>query len=446
MRRYGTTFASLVLILLVGIVAIGLVLPAWAQPHQQNGSDFATPTPNPVNVDEVVVEIVGGQYETVTYDGEITNGFVVGETTATSNYPNGVTFIVRLEGEADISGVTLLVRYPHGSGTRAVAEPTDNDFEWQAILYDRPGQPPWQEFEFHWSINDADGDFIETEPQHFIYNDPTREWFKAETPLLRLYWFGYPEEFGQIAMEGMYAVRERHEVGFGGGLSFVPIAVLFADVESFAEFRAGGTDAAARLAGFTSNDLGMTVQRFIERGNSSSCPTRVAPADQTIEWLYNTTVTTITHEVTHLYQYDFNVSGPTWFTEGGATWFSLNPDRGRQEGLRDRDADEDLPTLQGTGPGYRIERAPNGCNALAYWMGTSFYNFMYGTYGLEAIGEWHDLLSSNTRMDDALIQVTGKNLLELEQDWRVYLGLAADPYIRPTEPYAFPPTVTPFGQ
>jgi hypothetical protein len=79
-------------------------------------------------------------------------------------------------------------------------------------------------------------------------------------------------------------------------------------------------------------------------------------------------------------------------------------------------------------------------------MGTSFYNFMYGTYGLEGIGQWHELLGNNLRMDDALVQVTGKTLAELERDWRIYLGLVPDPYVRPTEPYAFPPTVTPFGQ
>lgn len=445
-NKFGNNLLGLSLILLSGLIIIGLVLPAWAQPRSQNGSDFPTPTPNLVNIDPVVVQRFGGQTEILTYDGETSNGFVVGETTAISDYPNGANFTVRIEGEAEINGVTLFVRYPHGSGTRAIATPTENDLEWQAVLYDRPGQPPWQEFEFHWSINDVDGDFIETTEYHFVYSDPTREWLKAETPLLRLYWFGYPEEFGQVAMEGMYAVRERHEIGFGGGLSYIPIAVLFADVESFAEFRSGGTDASARLAGFTSNELGMTVQRFINRGIQSSCQIRVAPEDQTVEWLYGITVSTITHEITHLYQHDFHVTGPTWFTEGGATWFSLNPERGRQEGLRDRAPDEDLPTLQGSGPGYRIERAPNGCNALAYWMGTSFYNFMYGTYGLEAIGQWHQLLSTNMRMDDALLEVTGKTLAELERDWRIYLGLTPDPYVRPTEPYAFPPTVTPFGQ
>lgn len=449
MRRLGRfrpILMGLSLFFVAGLITMGLVLPAWADPPYQNGFDFPTPTSNPMNIDQVVVQRVGGHHEVITYDGQTYDGFTIGETIALSDYPNGATFTIQIESQSDIRGVTLFVDYPHGSGTRAIAQPTDNDLEWQAVLYDRPGQPPWQEFDFHWSINDVDGNFIETAEQHFIYNDPTREWLKAETPLLRLYWFGYPEEFGQIAMEGMYAVRERHEIGFGGGLSYVPIAVLFADVESFAEFRSGGTDAAARLAGFTSNDLGMTVQRFIERGNASSCPIRAAAQDQTVEWLYNMTVSTITHEITHLYQHDFHVNGPTWFTEGGATWFSLDPERGRQEGLRDRASDVDLPTLQGTGPGYRIDRAPNGCNALAYWMGTSFYNFMYGTYGLAAIGQWHELLSNNLRMDDALVQVTGKTLAELERDWRIYLGLAPDPYVRPTEPYAFPPTVTPFGQ
>lgn len=422
-----------------------LAFPVAARPSSQNGQDFATPTLSPVELDPVAVTQVGGALEKVTYPAETLGDFAVGNTFALSNYPHGATFTVSVKTDKIIQGITLFARYPHRSGTRAVAEQTDTPGEWKAVLYDRPGQPPWQEFDFYWSITAEDSSFVETTPQHFVYNDPTRVWFKAETPLLRLYWFGYDESFAQVAMEGIAAVQERYLLGFGQPLSYVPVAVLFADVESFAEFSSGGVTGAQQRAGFTSNELGMTVQRFIEIGLPRGCSVFPSISEQTVEWLYAYTTEVITHEVAHLYQFENNINGPTWFIEGGATWFSMESFRVRQEGLRDRDSDDDLPTLQGSGPSSG-SFTPNGCNALAYWMGASFYNYIYGAYGMDAIGTWLGLIGQTYRMDEALLQATGKTLSELEHDWRIYLGLTPEVFVMPTDEYRFPPTVTPFGQ
>lgn len=435
-----------VTLLLLGVLVVGMVLPVMADPIRQVGGDFATPTLSPVSISDVPVTLVGGTVETITYAGEVSGPFTVGETRAVSDYPHGATFTVTVDSELAIDRVTLFVRYPHGSGTRSQAELIDPEAnEWRALLYDTPGQPPWQVLNFYWSVIATNGEAAETTPQSFTYSDPTRVWFKSETPLLRLYWFGYDESFGQVAQNAMYAVRERHELGFGRGLSYTPIGVLFPDVATFAEFQAGGEDGVRQRAGFTSNELGMTVQRFINIGRTSSCPVYPRAEEQTVEWLYDYTASVITHEVTHLYQFDNNLNGPTWFIEGGATWFSSNPFRGREEGLRQRGLDDDLPTLQGVGPSTSAY-TPNGCNALVYWMGTSFHNYIYGAYGMEAITTWYELVSRNFNMDDALIGATGKNLAELERDWRIYLGLVPEVYVRPTDAYRIPPTTTPFGQ
>lgn len=430
--------------LLLSLMSV-VVLPIGANPSTQYGADFATPTLNAVDTIDFDIVSVGGSSVTVTYPAERIGAFQIGETHARSDYPNGATFLLTIEAVEPITNVTLIVRYPHNSGTRAIAQPTAVANEWQALLYEQPGQPPWQEFDFFWRITDAQEVTVESTPQHFVYSDPTRVWFKAETPLLKLYWFGADAEIATVAMQGMYAIHERHVQGFGKPLSYTPIAVLFPDLTSFAEFAGGGTSGASRRAGFTSNQLGMTVQRLGTLGVTFSCPAYPPATEQTLQWLYESTATTITHEVAHLYQFENNINGPTWFIEGGATWFSTNPTRGRQEGLRDRPADADLPTLQGYGPstsGF----TPNGCNALAYWMGTSFINYIYGSYGMDAIGTWLDLIGSNVVMDDALIQVTGKDLAALEADWRAYLGITAEVFVLPTPAYQFRASPTPFGQ
>lgn len=440
-----TVFSILAIVLLVAaLVATIVVMPVSAGPGTQIGQDFPTPTSPAVEIEPVEVQRVGGSTEVQTYEGEEIDGVTIGETTAVSEYPAGAPFTVTIESEKEVNTVNLVVRYPHNSGTRALAERTDNENEWRAVVYDLGNQPPWQEFNFYWSISFIDGTGIETTPHFFVYSDPTREWLLSETPLLKLYWFDRPDEFGQVAQEGMAAMQDRWTQGFGQPLSYTPIAVLFPDLSSFAEFRQGGEDGSRRLAGFTSSDLGMTVQRFVEQGRDITCPA-YPPADkQDDAWLFDYTTSVITHEVAHLYQYENNIGGPTWLIEGGATWFSLNPDRGGPW-MRDRAEDSDYPTFQGPGPSTS-SNLPNGCNALAYWQGSSMYQYIYGAYGMEAIGILMDRISRNFRLDDALTDATGQDLAGIEQEWRDYMGLKAEVRALPTIEMRFPPTVTPYGQ
>lgn len=404
-----------------------------------------TPTLSLSDPGDIQIVEVGGTSETLTFAGEEVDGIRIGETTARSEYPDGAVFTVMIESDTiEINTVTLRVRYPHNSGARSFAERTDNPNEWRTVLYEIGGdQPPWQEFDFFWSIADTNGNVYRSSQNHFVYSDPARVWYLADGPYLKLYWFGYGGELAFTVHQLMAAFRERFELAFGEGLSYKPIAVLFADQASFAEFLDGGDSRARRILGFTSSDLGMTVQRFFEPG-PRSCPLFPPVEEQTDQFIYEYTASVIGHELTHLYQFDKNLTGPHWFQEGAAEWFS-NAFRNHPQGLLPTSPDDDLPTLQGVGPSTGAG-TPSGCNALAYWVGASFHNYIYNMYGMEAIQIWYDRMSRNFLMDDALIEATGKNLAQLERDWRVWLGYPAEVYVRPTDVYRFPPTVTPFGQ
>ncbi len=442
-RVWTVGLSGIAVSLLILILLVSYAFPVLASPRLQ-GTDYPTMTPASVEIDPVLVEEVGGNADPIAFPGETVGATVFGVTTVVSDYPNGATFTVTIETDQEIDQVTLFIRYPHGSGTRVPAGRGAGEDEWVAILYDTSDQPPWQRMDFFWRAIDLEGGSVETAPQNYVYSDPTRVWYRAANDQLELYWFGWPEEFAQVVMEGMAAVQERWLMGFGELLSFRPIAVVFSDADTFGEFSNAGAAGNSRRAGFTSNDLGMTVQRFPELGFISSCPRNPSPQEQTMEWAYDYMTEVITHEVTHLYQFDKNVGGPTWFVEGGATWFSLNSIRAGT-GLRDHTAGQDITTLQGPGPGGG-GNIPNGCNAPGYWMGASFIQWIYGQFGMEGIAEWFNLISRNTRMDDALIAVTGKSLAQLEPEWRTYLGYDPQPFIPPTDAYQFPATVTPFGQ
>lgn len=425
--------ASLASIALALAMLIGLSLPATAAPSPQ---DMATPTPHEVEDVTYTLTVVGGEEETLTFPDEEVDGVTFSEVTATSQYPRGVVFTADISSEQEnfeIQSLTLFIRFDHGSGSRAAAEYDPAEEVWVAHPWIAgEGQPAWTHFTFYWSLVDAEGNGYETTPQEMTYSDPTREWFRVESDLVLAYWYGFGEDTAdQIAHDIAYAVaatEERRVIGFGGPLSYKPVAVIYPDEVGLGEiYGSGATNSNA--AGFTSNELGMTVQdigmpsdEWYER--QADCIWLTSREERTLERRIRGTVFgTIPHEITHLYQFDHGVSrGPLWWTEGQAEWFTYSPGQYDRRLRTLAELDPELATLDGEGIGASAFEA-DGCYALAYDVGPSFINWLLSNYGgAEAHGQIIEAMGANTSPVDAIEIVTGRDFLDLENEWRSYLG------------------------
>ncbi len=369
--------------------------------------------------------------------------FTVGETAIESQYPRGMTFTVEASSDAgDITRAVLFIEMRPGTRERANADLNLEDGTWVAALWDTGGQPPWIDFDYTWLLTDSAGNTFETEPAYAIYEDHTREWFHVDTDDITLHWFGFPEEFGEMMAESMAVMREQFDEGWGRYLTYKPIAIFFPSGNVWDEFQAGGSNPGA--AGFTNNGWGYSVQRFASETPPDflmECVQRWGyPTERPMEWRMQRGVTTIVHEVTHMHQSDFRLSAPNWWREGQADYFA---------GLTGLDSDptnrltnllsvtNDLPTLQGQGPDLALSvMAADSCNGLGYDIGNHFIGWLMANYGgLETHLAIVEAMPGNG-LQNALLEVTGKTLLELENEWRATWGLA---------PVALLPTPTPFA-
>jgi len=196
--------------------------------------------------------------------------------------------------------------------------------------------------------------------------------------------------------------------GFGRELSYTPVGVIYGSREAMSEMVGSGvTNPTA--GGYTSDSLGITVQ-FVPPDRDDAYLT---------EWLAHV----LTHELTHLYQFDVvgGARGPNWWTEGQADWFAY--------AAGDYDARlfnlatlQDLPTLSKPVP-RNIEQADGGLY-LVYDMGASFVNWLNLTYGgMETHRQVVELMQRGAALYDALEQATGKPFFDLENEWRAYIDL-----------------------
>lgn len=424
--------AGMAVLVLAVVAIVGLAFPALAAPGGQD-DDLNLPTPTPVPVEQTpyMLTVVGGVAETLTFDHGELDGFTLGETTASTEYPRGMVFTINpTSATGEIQDVILFIRFVHGSGNRVVAEWDDGAGAWVAHPWQTgEGQPAWTYFEFYWRVRDTSGASVDTEPIAIDYADPTREWFRMESDLVVLYWYGFgeddPDAIAQRMADSMAATQERREQGFGRALSYKPVAVVYPSDEALAEIYGSGVSN-DRVAGFTSSDLGMSVQ--VLRGTelvpgNENCIYALQPDEWTMERRIETVYSTTTHEVVHLYQYDIlgGPLGPLWWTEGQPEWHSIAP------GLYDRRLRhlgtlQDIPSLS-TSVGSNLTQA-DGCYALAYDVGPSFINYLVTYYGgIDTHRQIAELMRTGPTVYKAVEQVTGKPFFDIENEWRAYLGL-----------------------
>jgi hypothetical protein len=412
------------------VIAVGLALPAMAAPGAQGGN-LPTPTLFPVTDVAYTLEQVGGQDETLTFTYADQDGFRFGETTVRSLYPDGMIFTVTPESDGgEIENVVLLIQFQHGKGTRFDAEWDRDQAQWVAHPWPAGGQPPWTSIDFRWRIGDQAGNHVETETYHVDYWDRDNTWFRLESDYVILYWRGFgeddPDALAKRQAEVMASVHERQVAGFGEPLSYKPIAVVFPERAELAKMYGSGV-ANPTANGFTSFELGMSVQLLRENTipeNQIDCIWQPPNEVRTMEWRTEEIHATTGHEVTHLYQYEKLGGGLgfTWSYEGMADWFTSSAyyyDFDTR--LRHLATLQDIPSLT-TNIGYRLNEA-DGCYILAYSVGWSFYNYLNTFYGgIDAIHEIITYLARNESIFTAVEAVTGKPFLDVENEWRTYLG------------------------
>lgn len=386
--------------------------------------------------DDYVYTVVGGEDESVTYDDQEVDGFTITDYTYRSLYPLGFEFkatITPPEG-VSIQQVTMFYTFVTGKLGRVPAQATGNDNEWLAVPYSDRGLPPWHEIDAVWHIELDDGTIVESEPVYAMYYDESREWFHTENDDVLVYWYGMPVELGKLVLDAIEANREKYLTGFGAPLPYRPMAVIFPPGPAWLEYR-GGVEFDDTQLGFTGTivgEAGSTIQRVrtLEPAQiRADCVWN--PAESSVEFQMNVAASTVSHEIAHLYQQELGVSGPTWWIEGQATFFEVFEEYPIHDRLRNLAElrGGDFPSFQGDGPsGGALSASEDGCTHLIYDMGASFMTWIVDSFdGIDTYRAIVDELRKSQPLSSALEAATGVVYLDLENQWRAFLGVGPVP-------------------
>jgi hypothetical protein len=442
--------SNLLLLLLASVVFAGSSISSHARTTRQGVMPTSTFYPVPDDF-TFSLERVAMTADPIIFDDQEVDGFHFTNFTYTTRYPFGLDFTVTITPPPDVEvlSVNLVYRFPAGTQSRARArQHNGNENDWQAVPYDTRGLAPWMPMSVFWRVSHGRDGVAETQPVNVIYIDPTREWWRAESEDAIVYWFNFPQELGQVVMEAFVHVRDRYRQGFGGLLPFKPTVLIFPPGDVMGEWQAGG-QINPRTTGQANGETYSAVLRVRGLEIEEIRKDCVWNEPRDLAWQMQFAASVATHEVAHLYQYAFfGGLGPAWWIEGQATFFEIDMGPVDQRLQRLASLGEDLPTLQGSGPSGMVSTpASDGCTHLGYDMGASFINWLVNTQGgFDMHRRIVELTKTGYILTDAIEHATGVPFLELERQWRTYIGLAPEPFIPPTLEYQFPPSPTPFGQ
>lgn len=348
--------------------------------------------------------------------------WTIKDITFKSNYPDG--FDINLNATSAGGKISNATAYFRTSPKKVFRYPCivgeDGAVDCQYDAHKRQGFPQWIQVEYWILLTDNAGNVFETQHQAKEYEDTTRKWSRAESDDIIVFWEErLPDNTGNEVIKAMKQQREFYRRNWGAVLPYKPRAILYFDTTPWREWNPEFD--VDRLQGETSDDWGGTVQRF---------------AYSVEQLAYGV----ILHEVDHLYQ-EWNgglYTSRIWFYEGDATYFEIVQDYDYLGKVQKMARSGNLPTLQGEGPGYASYRD-------AYDIGYAFWKWLEATYGKYAHWDVWKRIRDGQSATKALEEVTGKTFVDMETDFRAWLGMknpvAPTPIELPT--LKFPPTRVP---
>lgn len=371
--------------------------------------------------------------------------WTVTENTFLSAYPNGFKFVLQAQSSGG-SIVSARVEWQHRAHNRprqpisVRRETGEIDAETGVITAVwRPsgstGVPPWVAVYYTWELRDAAGNVFETDVTETEYADNTRAWLRTESEDAIVFSEGLPAGAGELVLQALRETRQKYLDGWGQTLPYKPRIILFHDLETFSEWqvdRYDTTNLGYVSVGLTSDAWGGTAQVLF--GSTQALAYE-----------------TVLHEVEHMHQYEYLFPGrtaytPGWFYEGDARFYEMGDHFYDRQRVLDLAASGELPTLlQGTGPGV------SGMDPLlGYAMGYMFWDWLVERWGMTFHRELMALLNQNAPLNDALATLTGMDALQVEREWRAWLGATPldPPTLIPTPtplPLLLPPTPMTFG-
>ena len=328
------------------------------------------------------------------------------------NFPDDVVFRLRAEAEADITEVTLYYRLAKNKiqvyGYPQFTSATQVSANFRLTTSGASYLPSGVDIEYYYQMTDAQGNTLETERYSLEYRDPRYQWQELrQGELLVLSHDLSADRVGVVAANVLRRLETVKEVF---GLETVaPIkAVILNSRRETARGFPFVSEAASRghlYGGFAFRDYDLFVLAGLDEG-------------------------AMVHEATHLLMGQAVGSPlarvPAWLNEGLATYFESDS-RGREATARRAVRDRSLLSLHT----MNVVPGKPGEVILFYAQSQSVVRYMINTYGTAHMASLLSAINSGKHVDEAIPQVYGLSLGELELEWKEQFAEATSVVPRP---------------
>ena len=336
-------------------------------------------------------------------------GIYVSESSAEVEFPDTLNFKLSIENDLPITDVRLLLYVDRLSYAHVTSEIVLDIIpgrqittEWSWDMRKTGGMPPGTSIQYRWSILDAGGHTLKTQPVTIRYDDSRFEWNSIQQDDITLYWYKGDTEFADellsAAVDGLDKLYENTGAGITDPVE-IYIYESSSDLQSAMIFPQTWTGGVA-YPSYNCIAIG------IETAN--------------IDWGLRTIVHELTHLVIHRMTYNPYLDLPVWLDEGLAMYME-GPLTGVFEYYLSQAVEND------TLISVRSLASPFSAYAdqsyLSYAQSHSLVSMLIDTYGPEKMLELLTVMSWGVDYDEALEKVYGFNMDGLDGIWRDYVNV-----------------------
>ncbi|MFC1903597.1 peptidase MA family metallohydrolase [Chloroflexota bacterium] len=334
------------------------------------------------------------------------DGLAVLDSSVEVDFPLRFDFNLSTQSDVNITDIRLnyvVDRISHAEVTSEVyidfVPATTVETGWSWDMRKTGGLPPGSSIGYWWSIEDAGGDRIETEPVRVQFDDTRYSWQSLTEGMITLYWYQGSQSFAQEIMDTAQQALIRLAEDTGAEPEKPVNLYIYADAENLR----GAMIFPQEWTG------GVAFTRF---GTIA-----IGIGTDELDWGRRA----IAHELTHLviHQMVFNPYNdlPTWLDEGLAMYTegSLSPGfAGLLEEAITKDELISVRSLSSPFSAYAEE------SALSYAQSYSLVEFLIRNYGQSKMLALLTTFREGSGYDEALVKVYGFDMDGLDSSWRGY--------------------------
>ena len=334
-------------------------------------------------------------------------GIDVLESSAEVEFPDKLDFILSAESDSTITDVKLFTYVERLSYAHVTSEVLIDiipgrhiSAEWSWDMRKTGGMPPGTNIQYWWSILDADGNTLETQPVILRYDDTRHEWKSILQSDITLSWYKGDTEFAEELLSA--AIK-------GLGRLYESTGVSITDpIEIYIYANSNDLQSAMIFPQTWTGGVAYSLYNCIAIGIETS----------NIDWGLRTIVHELTHLVIHRMTYNPYLDLPVWLDEGLAMYMEGPLTEVFNSYLRRAVENDTLISVRSLASPFS---AYADQSYLSYAQSQSLVSMLIDTYGREKMLDLLTVMSQGTDYDEALKVVYGFDMDGLDGIWHDYV-------------------------